>query len=59
VDELRDLLAALRRVLEDRQIWVNPDCGLKTRGWDETVTALKNMVRAARDLRADAVREAV
>ncbi len=58
VEELRDLLGALRRVLDDRQIWVNPDCGLKTRGWDETVAALKHMVRAARELRAEAVREA-
>lgn len=29
------------------RIWVNPDCGLKTRGWKEVVPALKNMVEAA------------
>jgi 5-methyltetrahydropteroyltriglutamate--homocysteine methyltransferase len=51
VDEIRKLLEAMRRVLDDRQIWVNPDCGLKTRGWEETVAALRNMVAAAKDLR--------
>jgi 5-methyltetrahydropteroyltriglutamate--homocysteine methyltransferase len=34
------------------QIWVNPDCGLKTRRWEETRPALVNMVAAARSLRA-------
>jgi 5-methyltetrahydropteroyltriglutamate--homocysteine methyltransferase len=33
-------------------LWVNPDCGLKTRGWPETEAALLNMVEAARRLRA-------
>ena len=51
VDEIRTLLEAMRRVLDDHQIWVNPDCGLKTRGWEETVAALRNMVEAAKDLR--------
>jgi 5-methyltetrahydropteroyltriglutamate--homocysteine methyltransferase len=41
----------MKKVLDDRQIWVNPDCGLKTRGWEETLPALKNMVQAARELR--------
>ncbi|MCD8486667.1 MAG: 5-methyltetrahydropteroyltriglutamate--homocysteine S-methyltransferase [Desertifilum sp.] len=35
------------------QIWVNPDCGLKTRRWEEVIPALKNMVAAARQLRED------
>jgi 5-methyltetrahydropteroyltriglutamate--homocysteine methyltransferase len=35
-----------------RRIWVNPDCGLKTRNWNEVVPALKNMVDAAKALRA-------
>jgi 5-methyltetrahydropteroyltriglutamate--homocysteine methyltransferase len=38
-------------VLSDRQIWVNPDCGLKTRGWEETLPSLRNLVQAARQLR--------
>ncbi len=37
-----------------RRLWVNPDCGLKTRGWAEVDTALTNMVEAARQLRAQA-----
>ncbi|WP_292037934.1 5-methyltetrahydropteroyltriglutamate--homocysteine S-methyltransferase [Massilia sp. UBA6681] len=36
------------------QLWVNPDCGLKTRSWDEVLPALENMVAAARTLRAAA-----
>jgi 5-methyltetrahydropteroyltriglutamate--homocysteine methyltransferase len=51
VAEIEAALTAMRRVLDDRQIWVNPDCGLKTRGWEETVPALRNMVAAARHLR--------
>ena len=34
-----------------QRLWVNPDCGLKTRGWEEVIPALKNMVQAARTLR--------
>src|SRR6266566_4636593 len=54
VPSTAEIVAALKRmqgVLHDRQIWVNPDCGLKTRGWDETLAALRNMVQAARQLR--------
>jgi len=36
------------------RLWVNPDCGLKTRGWPETRAALANMVQAARNLRQSA-----
>jgi 5-methyltetrahydropteroyltriglutamate--homocysteine methyltransferase len=49
--EIIKLLEAARAVLADRQIWVNPDCGLKTRGWEETLPALKNLVAAAKHLR--------
>ncbi len=44
-------LAALRIPAE--RLWVNPDCGLKTRQWSEVIPALQNMVEAARLLRAD------
>ncbi len=50
--EIIKLLEAARAVLADRQIWVNPDCGLKTRGWEETLPALKNLVAAAKEMRA-------
>jgi len=42
------------RNLPLRQIWVNPDCGLKTRRWEEVIPALKNMVAAAKILREEA-----
>jgi 5-methyltetrahydropteroyltriglutamate--homocysteine methyltransferase len=51
VAEIVTALRALGKVLDERQIWVNPDCGLKTRGWEETIPALRNMVAAARQLR--------
>jgi 5-methyltetrahydropteroyltriglutamate--homocysteine methyltransferase len=49
--EIVDALSRMRDVLDRRQIWVNPDCGLKTRGWEETLPSLRNMVEAARQLR--------
>jgi 5-methyltetrahydropteroyltriglutamate--homocysteine methyltransferase len=49
--EIVTALNGMKAVLDSRQIWVNPDCGLKTRGWDETLPALRNMVAAARQLR--------
>ncbi|WP_312817112.1 5-methyltetrahydropteroyltriglutamate--homocysteine S-methyltransferase [Pseudomonas sp.] len=50
---VRLLRKAARRIPAER-LWVNPDCGLKTRGWPETEAALVNMVAAARELRATA-----
>lgn len=41
-------LTPLRRYLKPDQLWVNPDCGLKTRQWKETKAALTNMVNAAK-----------
>lgn len=41
------------RSLPLQQIWVNPDCGLKTRRWEEVIPALKNMVEAAKILREE------
>ena len=52
VQEMVDLLQKAKNVLDERQIWVNPDCGLKTRGWAEVRPALKNMVEAAKIMRA-------
>ncbi|MEN4569852.1 5-methyltetrahydropteroyltriglutamate--homocysteine S-methyltransferase [Pantoea agglomerans] len=46
------LLKAAKRIPEER-LWVNPDCGLKTRGWTETRQALANMVTAAKKLRGE------
>ena len=57
-DEIVTLLRAMREVLEPRQIWVNPDCGLKTRGWEEVLPSLEHMVAAAKTLRAEATQPA-
>lgn len=50
-DEMVMLLKKALRVLPERNIWVNPDCGLKTRKWPETEVAVRNMVEAARVMR--------
>jgi 5-methyltetrahydropteroyltriglutamate--homocysteine methyltransferase len=49
--EMADLLLRAGRVVSPERLWVNPDCGLKTRGWSEVEAALTNMVEAARDVR--------
>jgi 5-methyltetrahydropteroyltriglutamate--homocysteine methyltransferase len=45
------LLEKALKVLEPQQLWVNPDCGLKTRGWAEVKPALVSMVAAAKAVR--------
>jgi len=50
--EIELLLEEILNVLPARQVWVNPDCGLKTRRWEEVKPALANMVRAAKTIRA-------
>ena len=50
--EMEGLLEKACAVLAPHQIWVNPDCGLKTRRWVEVTPSLQNMVAAARTLRA-------
>lgn len=52
VDEMVILLEKAALVLNPAQIWVNPDCGLKTRGWAEVKPALLNMVAAAKVMRS-------
>ena len=53
VDEIKDLLRKAASVLEPGQLWVNPDCGLKTRRYEEVEPALRHMVQAARELRQE------
>jgi 5-methyltetrahydropteroyltriglutamate--homocysteine methyltransferase len=50
--EIEHLLAKALEVLTPQQLWVNPDCGLKTRGWPEVRSALENMVQTTTKLRA-------
>jgi len=52
-DEMVELLRKAAKVVPPAQLWVNPDCGLKTRAWTETAAALQNMVAAAQKLRAE------
>ncbi len=51
-DEMTQLLAAAIRAVPAKRVWVNPDCGLKTRGYAEVEPALRNLVAAARRIRA-------
>jgi 5-methyltetrahydropteroyltriglutamate--homocysteine methyltransferase len=55
-EEMVTLLRKAGQVLKADQIWVNPDCGLKTRGWPEVEQALINMVAAARTVRQELLR---
>ncbi|SEN79315.1 methionine synthase (B12-independent) [Chitinophaga rupis] len=52
IHEMTELLEKAVQLLPARNIWVNPDCGLKTRKWPETEQALRNMVAAAQNMRA-------
>ncbi len=53
--EMEDLLRLALKRLQPEQLWVNPDCGLKTRGWEEVRLALGEMVSAAKTLRSEIV----
>jgi len=52
VDEFVKQIRSILEVLPLRQVWINPDCGLKTRNWDEVKPSLKNMIEAVRIVRA-------
>jgi 5-methyltetrahydropteroyltriglutamate--homocysteine methyltransferase len=54
VGEMEDLIHKALEVLDPDQMWVNPDCGLKTRRWVEVKPALENMVQAAENVREPA-----
>jgi 5-methyltetrahydropteroyltriglutamate--homocysteine methyltransferase len=51
ISEMEALIERAATVLPVERLWVNPDCGLKTRGWREVRDALANMVQAARHVR--------
>jgi len=52
VEEVSELLDIALASIPERQVWVNPDCGLKTRGYTETVESLTNILAATRAARA-------
>jgi 5-methyltetrahydropteroyltriglutamate--homocysteine methyltransferase len=53
-EEMLRLMRKALAVIPAQRLWINPDCGLKTRGWPEVEAALQNMVSVARQLRASA-----
>ncbi|ONI53295.1 5-methyltetrahydropteroyltriglutamate-- homocysteine methyltransferase [Streptomyces sp. IB2014 011-1] len=57
-EEAAALLRTGLEAIPAERLWVNPDCGLKTRGWPETRTSLENLVAAAREIRAELPTEA-
>jgi 5-methyltetrahydropteroyltriglutamate--homocysteine methyltransferase len=57
-EEIVALLRKAVEVLRPDQVWVNPDCGLKTRRWEEVTPALTAMVEAALEMRASVARGA-
>ena len=54
VEEITDALKKMLGKVQKEKLWVNPDCGLKTRGDEETIASLRNLVAAAKELRANA-----
>ncbi|MBR2524106.1 MAG: 5-methyltetrahydropteroyltriglutamate--homocysteine S-methyltransferase [Clostridiales bacterium] len=50
-EEIVNALTKMRAKIDDPKLWVNPDCGLKTRGTEETVKSLSNLVAAAKQIR--------
>jgi len=53
VEEIITQIRALLEVLPKEQLWINPDCGLKTRKWEEVKPSLKNMVEAVKAVRGE------
>jgi 5-methyltetrahydropteroyltriglutamate--homocysteine methyltransferase len=50
-EHILQLMRKAAQRIPAQRLWINPDCGLKTRGWEEVIPALKNMVEAAKTLR--------
>jgi 5-methyltetrahydropteroyltriglutamate--homocysteine methyltransferase len=53
VEEIVAQIHKLLEVLPKEQLWINPDCGLKTRKWEEVKPSLENMVKAVRIVRKE------
>jgi 5-methyltetrahydropteroyltriglutamate--homocysteine methyltransferase len=53
IEAMEKLVKRAFEVIHAERLWINPDCGLKTRGWEETKLALQNMVTVAKNLRAE------
>ena len=57
IAEMQHCVQQARQLIPDNRLWINPDCGLKTRAWPETIAALEKMVAVARLLRASVAEE--
>jgi 5-methyltetrahydropteroyltriglutamate--homocysteine methyltransferase len=53
VEEMQEIVRHSVKLIDKELLWINPDCGLKTRGWQETTEALKNMVKLANIIRKE------
>lgn len=53
IEEMLEIVKRAIKLIDKRLLWINPDCGLKTRGWDETIPSLKNMVKVAEIMRKE------
>jgi 5-methyltetrahydropteroyltriglutamate--homocysteine methyltransferase len=51
IEEMQALLEAAAKVIAASRLWANPDCGLKTRKWEEVKPAIENMIAAAKAVR--------
>ena len=51
IDEMLEIAERTVQVIDKNLVWINPDCGLKTRQWKEVIPALKNMVEVAKKMR--------
>jgi len=55
VEDMEEIVKRALKVFPKESFWINPDCGLKTRGWKETISALKNLVELAKRLREEEI----
>ena len=53
VEEMKEIVERALKVIPKENFWINPDCGLKTRRWEEVIPALKNLVELAQELRKE------
>ncbi|MEO2083238.1 MAG: 5-methyltetrahydropteroyltriglutamate--homocysteine S-methyltransferase [Desulfurobacteriaceae bacterium] len=53
VEEMREIVERALKIIPKENFWINPDCGLKTRRWEEVIPALRNLVKLAMDLRRE------
>ncbi len=51
IKDMEKIVMRSLKVINPKNFWINPDCGLKTRKWEETIPSLKNMVELAKQLR--------